>query len=99
MNSFLRQRGKQKEREREREREERGERGREETEKACSPTFDIFSSSSLRMWIPDDVVRITVTRLKILPDATPLKFTKWAVSLVLNRFSKFCSVVSVKNNG
>ena len=35
---------------------------------------------------------------KILPDATPLKFTKWAVSLVLKRFSKFCSVISVKNN-
>ena len=32
---------------------------------------------------------------KILPDATPLKFTKWAVSLVLKHFSKFCSVISV----
>ena len=30
---------------------------------ACGPTFDIFSSLSLQMWIPDDVVRITVTRL------------------------------------
>ena len=34
----------------------------------------------------------------ILPDATLSKCTKWAVSLVLKRFSKFCSVVSVKKN-
>ena len=34
---------------------------------------------------------------KFLPDTDQLKSTKWVLSLVLKRFSKFCSVVSVKS--